>query len=672
MNCPTCGTPNRERARNCSTCGSPISDAFECLSLAVGTRLGSYVIEGVLGQGGYGITYRARHEFLHRSAAIKELFPDGSVRITQQVTGGPTFRDLLSRFVDEARIMAGLPDMPNLATVYELIEANGTAYLVMELIDGVTVAKALLDDGPGGMDPERVVSILTQVGSALTIVHAAGLLHRDIKPDNILLTGTGAHERAVLIDFGSARPFAAQTSSMTQMVTRGYAPLEQYGGSMRFGPTLDVYGLAATGYHLLTGVAPSEAPDRAGVDPVVPAHIVRPSVDRRVSDAIVRGMAMIAADRFSSAEDFCRALRPTTRTAVRIGGIGSPGRRIRSALQRPRTQTAAVIVGLLAAAALLTLGVLTIGGSDGSPRQISSGDGITIHDEPNGGGVVLSWSRRTGAIASASTNSGAVSVWTPDDGVDIQSIVSDVPRIHSLAWSPADDWHLAVAATGSNWVRVWDTKAKRVVASFPQFDRGLGVLAWAPDGRRIATAPIKGHYIRIIDVRSGHVDATLRGNTPVSAIAWAPDGERLATASPGGGYVYIWDARTSKIVATLQGRDHGISALAWSPDGDELATASPRSPYIFVWDTKTSSTTATMQSEIDGLTALAWSPRGDRLATGSIAFQEIWVFDRRSARTVASITGNVGGVGSLEWAPDGRRIATGSAAGSQAWVYEPE
>ena len=158
--------------------------------------------------------------------------------------------------------------------VYGTFEENNTAYMVMELLRGKTLGQLVEERGP--LPEAEAIGYIRRVGEALIVVHEASLLHRDLKPDNIMLTGDG---EVVLIDFGTARAFAAgKTGRMTTMVTPGYAPLEQYGQSVRFGPFTDVYALAATLYHVLTGQMPAPATDRAsGVD-LVPPRTLNPAV----------------------------------------------------------------------------------------------------------------------------------------------------------------------------------------------------------------------------------------------------------------------------------------------------------------------------------------------------------------------------------------------------------
>lgn len=270
MLCPSCAQPVLEQHMHCSTCGWLLTP-----HLPPGTLLhqGKYQVERVLGQGGFGITYLGQHLSLRQGVALKELFPQGSGRGTNgQVIpqGAQEFQMERARCLEEARTL-GLVQHPSVVRVLDVFEENNTVYLVMEHLPGQSLGALLLDHGP--RSPEQVTRFAVQLLDALKELHAHGLLHRDIKPENVILTPAG---RVVLIDFGTARAFDVhQTSNHTRLVTPGYAPLEQYATAARVGPFTDFYALAATLLHLLTGVVPVAATDRAaGVSlGPLPAHL---------------------------------------------------------------------------------------------------------------------------------------------------------------------------------------------------------------------------------------------------------------------------------------------------------------------------------------------------------------------------------------------------------------
>jgi len=238
-------------------------------ALPEGYVLEGYRIEGLLGAGGFGLTYRAREIELGRLVAIKEYLPNG---VAGRETGASAIHVIsdaaqseydygLSRFRDEAQTLVAFRH-PNIVTVLRFFQANTTAYLVMDYVEGESLEAILKREGP--MPEEKLRGLLGPLLDGLQNIHEAGFLHRDIKPDNIVLRESGA---PVLIDFGSARlaPGAAGTG-MTAIVSGGYAPIEQYTTHGKQGPWSDIYGLGATLYQAVTGHAPPEAIARADSD----------------------------------------------------------------------------------------------------------------------------------------------------------------------------------------------------------------------------------------------------------------------------------------------------------------------------------------------------------------------------------------------------------------------
>ncbi len=244
------------------------------LALATGTLLGRYRIDGVLGQGGFGITYRATDTALNRAVAIKEYLPsdvairiDGSTVIPRSRTDADDYEWGLKRFLDEAKTLAQHEAVPNVVRVYDFVEANGTAYMVMALVEGDNLSAILRQRGT--LSEQELRDIVLPLLDGLEQLHETGLIHRDIKPANIILR---AGRAPTLIDFGAAREGLGRKSrSVTSILTPGYAPFEQYGSAGDQGPWTDIYALAATLYHGVAGKPPPDSVDRIRRDPMVPA-----------------------------------------------------------------------------------------------------------------------------------------------------------------------------------------------------------------------------------------------------------------------------------------------------------------------------------------------------------------------------------------------------------------
>ena len=272
----------------------------DLVSLAPGRMIGRYEIVAVLGQGGFGITYRARDAQLGREVAIKEYLPlalavrqDGTTVLPRSTTAAQDFAWGRDRFVAEGRTLASLQNAPGIVRVFDFLEANGTAYIVMQLLQGETLESRLKQ--AGALPPAAIDRILWPLLDGLEQVHNAGFLHRDIKPANILLDAAG---HPTLIDFGASRAaMAGRSTALTAIFTPGYAAAEQM-TSARQGPWTDIYGLSATLYHAITGSAPPSAFDRMLDDEYQPlARKAPPGFGRGLLVGLDAGLAVRASDR---------------------------------------------------------------------------------------------------------------------------------------------------------------------------------------------------------------------------------------------------------------------------------------------------------------------------------------------------------------------------------------
>ncbi|MCM1161022.1 MAG: PASTA domain-containing protein [Roseburia sp.] len=309
--CPNCGYDNRQE-RVGSNC---LNQGF---SLA-----GRYIIGRVLGIGGFGITYLAYDTVLSQRVAIKEYLPNEfSTRVPTQAqvtiyTGDKKEQFLAGqkRFVDEAKKLAKFQNQSQIVSIFDCFDENNTSYIVMEYLCGKTVQEVLKEQGK--IEPERAVSISLSVLKALETVHQAGILHRDISPDNIFLTEEG---KVKLIDFGAARyATTSHSKSLSVIIKQGYAPIEQYRSRGEQGPWTDVYGVAATLYKMITGSTPKDSMERAVKDELLPPSKCGIKIDKSLENAIMNGLNVPIEGRPKSAKAFYDELSAKTvkRTSVK-------------------------------------------------------------------------------------------------------------------------------------------------------------------------------------------------------------------------------------------------------------------------------------------------------------------------------------------------------------------
>lgn len=274
--------------------------------LSAGTILhGKYLIGDVIGEGGFGITYIGIDITLELKVAVKEFYPHGYANRNSSVTNDVTlvntkelayFDNAKERFLAEAKSIAKFSDESAIVDVRDYFTENNTAYIVMEYIDGITLAEHIKKNGVFGADD--LFYRMTPLMQALERMHRQSVIHRDISPDNIMIDSDGAFK---LMDFGSARYFAGENKrTMSVILKPGYAPFEQYSTEGNQGPWTDVYGLSATIYKCITGVTPPDALSRCQQDKLQPPSSLGVAITSAQENAIMRGLRVYPNDRLQS------------------------------------------------------------------------------------------------------------------------------------------------------------------------------------------------------------------------------------------------------------------------------------------------------------------------------------------------------------------------------------
>jgi len=305
----------------------------ESYALPPGTSVGQFVIERFLGAGAFGMTYLAWDERLGVRRALKEYLPhDWGARLGDGTVGPRTeahaedFRWGRDQFLQEARILAQFDQrhIRHIVRVYDVFEAGGTAYMVTEYVEGRTLEAEVQARGP--MSEDRVRSLLMALAEGLSAMHAAGFLHRDIKPTNVMVRWDGS---PVLIDFGAARQaIGSRSSELTQFYSPRFAPIEQYrrksqpgsapGPDPRQGPWTDIYALGAVAYWALSGREPDEAPARMLGDELPPLRdVAQQRATDELASAVDAALVVLPENRPRSLEEWRRLLdRPPDPSAA--------------------------------------------------------------------------------------------------------------------------------------------------------------------------------------------------------------------------------------------------------------------------------------------------------------------------------------------------------------------
>ena len=316
--CPNCLQEMPTKGGRCPVCGyTEQTQEVSPRCMPPYTILaGRYFVGTVLGEGGFGITYKGWDLQNNTKVAIKEYFPAGLVTRDTSHGGANTVQSIsgqmrthyqagLQKYENEARCLMDLKGTAGIVNILNFFHENATAYIIMEFIEGMTLRDYLSLNG-GSLSEQKVLEMFRPLMYSLDAVHRAGIVHRDISPDNILVQPDGGLK---LIDFGAARQSTGSaTQSMTVILKHGYAPEEQYRSRSKQGPFTDVYAISATLYKVLTGITPVDSMSRLFEDELTPLEQLPHRISPKTCGAVKKGMGIRAEDRFRTMSELAAAL----------------------------------------------------------------------------------------------------------------------------------------------------------------------------------------------------------------------------------------------------------------------------------------------------------------------------------------------------------------------------
>jgi WD40 repeat protein/predicted Ser/Thr protein kinase len=664
-------------------------DDFEQISTArTLPEIRGYRVESVLGRGGMGVVYKARHLQLGRSVALKML-PSG-------IYAGPDERTRLMR---EARAVAGLRH-PHIVQVYDVGELNGCPYFTMEFLEGGNLSQKQA----GKPQPVREAAGLVAVlAAAMHLAHQSGVVHRDLKPSNILLTVDGTPK---ITDFGLARRMDDDdgvTQAGVRVGTPSYmAPEQALGTAQAIGPAADTYALGAIFYELLTGRPPFQGATSTETisqlllhDPVPPGQLI-PRLPRDLDTICLKCLQKLAERRYLTCADLAgdleRFLRGDPILARPVGKV--------ELLARWTARHKGIAAALAAVVMLLLLLVTVSVGAAAHFRQMEAAQhSLALNEtrarlkadqaqaseaalrkdaEKQGEEIrqtlYFAQMNLAGQAARSPGGIGRVRDWLarwengrPDlrgwewyyldslchrDRLTLRGHTDDVMHV---AWSP--DSRRIASASGDGHVKVWDATAGDGLLNINAHDGDVHMVAWSPDGRRLVTASWD-RTVKIWDAANGSPIYTFRAHTgKVFSVAWSPDGTRLASGDETG-TILIWDAATFKVTGELHGHVGPVYTLAWSHDGSWLASGN-EDGTIQIWNTAAAKEVVTLRGHLNWVRQVAWSPDDTRLASAS-SDNLVKIWDVNAKKELLTLRGHTLPVSSVSWNADGTRLATGS------------
>jgi WD40 repeat protein len=636
-------------------------------------RLGHYEVLEILGRGGFGIVLRSFDEALQRVVAIKVLAP-------QMAATSPARK----RFLREARSAAQVRH-ENVVQIYA-IEEEPLPYLVMEYVPGESLQQRL--DRVGPLEAAEVVSIGRQVADGLAAAHVAGLIHRDVKPSNVLLE-SGPRLKVKVTDFGLAR--AADDASITQSgVVAGtpqYMSPEQAQGE-KLDPRTDLFSLGSVLYAITAGHPPFRAGNTLAVLKRVVEETPRsipeiiPETPAWLCRVIARLMEKDLSNRFQTAQEVGQALAagPTSPATV------APAVRQMPRKASPRMLLAGAVLALVGVLALTAYWLTRPGPNAGQNVPSPDGNGNQTRNE-NPAPQLLGLPtpeelanrpapadalKRADIPADLLTEAGG---GDPDKAApEIVAILKGHERgnVLSVAFSP--DGQMLASAGDDTTVCLWDLANGQLLRTLTGHQRAIRCVAFHQDGRRLASGSEDG-TVRLWDTATGEGDILCKGpNLNFNGVAFSADGKTLALATQvdrNGGSMVLWDMVTRDVrLPPLP--IPGAWCVAISPDGKSVV-AGGNGAVLRRWDTATGQTLADWRDEKAlQVRCVSFHPAGRLLATTRFGTQDgsisLWNLD--NLRDVRRLEGHPGGILCCAWRADGRLLVSVGAADDTVRLWD--
>jgi WD40 repeat protein/serine/threonine protein kinase len=646
-----------------------------------------YRIQELLGVGGMGAVYRAEHELMERTVALKVIHQSWS-------------RDagMVERFRREVKAAARLTH-PNIVTAYDAEQAGDSLLLVMEYVEGTSLARLVAENGP--LPVSGACDYIRQAAQGLQHAFERGMVHRDIKPQNLMRTPDG---QVKILDFGLAR-FAAENvpsgglpavetaqpetplrpaadtpaDSLTQtgtiMGTPDYIAPEQardaHGADIR----ADIYSLGCTLYDLLAGRPPF--PEGTAMQKVLghverqptPLTELRPEVPESLAGVVERMMAKDPAVRYQTPAQVAEAL-------ALFAGDRPPAR------GRRRLTLALVSVALLGVLVLVAsfVGTALLRDRDQRPELPPGPPGPepkAVQPSPLAEGEVRRfeghrdkvWSVALsvdGKWALSGSSDKTVRLWDVETGLERKRFVGHTDRVESVAFSPNGP---ALSGSADRTVRLWDVATAEPARVFKGHESVVTSVAFSPDGH-LALSGALDRTLRLWDLDTGKELRCFRGHTWwVYRVAFAPDGKSVLSVSPDN-TVRLWDMATGHERRRFGTEKTPIWSTAFSPDGRRLLTGyggewakgmwmpGPDNS-IRIWDVATGASEGRLIGHTDGVMSLAFSPDGRRALSGGVD-KTVRLWDVESARELHCFRGHTDRVMGVAYAPDGLHALSGS------------
>ncbi|ARV63235.1 serine/threonine protein kinase [Nostocales cyanobacterium HT-58-2] len=694
---PDCPNPlNPSGKKLCQTC---------CTPLVALLRNRFRIIEVLSDEGGFGRTYLAEDgDKLDERCVIKQLAP--------RVQGTWALNKSMELFQKEAQRLQELGEHPQIPTLLAYFEQDNYLYLVQQFIDGQNLLREL--QRKKKYNSNEIREILLDLLPILKFIHDQGVIHRDIKPQNIIrrraaslssTAGVSTGGNLVLIDFGSAKQLTAKVQMKigTSIGSQGYSPIEQIRDGAAY-PASDLFSLGATCFHLLTGVSPFKLWTEYGYSWVQDwQQYLKSPINRELAQVLDKLLQKDPQDRYQSADealvDLSIQQQPLSPQAAlhsvkspQKGGSKAPSpSRVRTATKHikklPMTQLPFLSKphlllrnSLLAGSAILLLGSgefwyqqfrrleMRISSSLSQPNTGVANREAIFHQRsqaPPGNfslaSTVTGYSNSILSVAItpdgktiASNNNDAIKLLSLVTGQEIATLSGHSNRVNFLAISP--DGQILVSGSEDKTIKIWNLATGQDIHTLESHSNSVHTLALSHDGKILADGS-DDNTIQLWDLATGSEIRTLRGHSNwVRSVAFSPDGSVLASGSFDK-TIKLWNLPSGRIIRTLEGHSDKVTSVAISPDGSVLASGS-FDKTIKLWNLPSGRIIRTLEGHSDKVTSVAISPDGKILASSSFD-KTIKLWNMTTGQPIRTLEGHSQGIQSVTFSSDGKTLVSG-------------
>ena len=589
-----------------------------------------YRIIRPLGSGGFGKTFLAEDEDkLNEHCVVKQLAP--------KVSSSSALLKSMQLFEDEARQLQQLgKNHPQIPTLHAYFNQDNSLYLVQEFIEGKTLTQELNEQGCFSED--KIWNILKELLPVLKFIHDNQVIHRDIKPDNIIRRDSDG--QLVLIDFGASKLLTnIKGQQGTQIGTHGYSPLEQMKSGEAY-PASDLFSLGATCFHLLTGINPFELYINSGYSWVKNWNkYCKVQISQKLYQGINKLLQTDIQNRYQSADEVMQ-LPQISQSAIQL-----PKSRfnfhlpfVPARLVNKKWLISLLLFGLVLAGYVIV--------------HISNNSTLSGHSgEVNS----LALSRDRITLASGSDDK-TIKIWNLNNKKEIRTLKGHLDFVYSVAISL--DGKILVSGSRDKTIKIWNLQTGQLINTLYGHKGFVDSVAISPDGQTIASGSYD-HTIKLWNLKTLQLIHTFEGHSAqVLSVAISPDNRTLISGSKDK-TIKMWNLNTEQLIRTIQGHSGDVNAIAISSRGDMFASASD-DKTVKVWNLNTGQEIRTIGTHSADVNAIAFSHDGNKIASGSDD-KTVKIWNLMSGELLNTLKGHSDAVYAVAFNPNDKTLVSASA-----------